>query len=335
MKLEIYKNAWKIFVINFWKLFSFSFAIMVIIIALYLSSFATMGYDFGLIYILGFAFVLLPLFFSFQIAIAKASSGQVLNYSDLYSNYKLYLNHQNRGSYSIIFNVFVSIIVSIIIVYLGTCCYEVTHKAIYDATIEKINSIDGSSNYSAYVNTFLNMPDYIYFILASIGLSFLYFIRRIKRSLMIPYFNLYSGVPNIINRRINKQLLIENKTFIRSNTIFGNIIFSLSFLIGFILAGFLMIYFNDGDYYLEVLIACSLSGGLFLSMFVLAPSIINHCFVADALHVKYLRLLKKSMLDLIKSIDTDSNIDEDKKNEFKKMLDVFDQEINDDEKEDQ
>lgn len=334
MKLDIYKNAWKIFAINFWKMFSFSFAIMVIIIALYLSSFATMGYDFGLICILGFAFVLLPIFFSFQIAIAKASSGQTLNYSDLYSNYKLYLNQQNRGSYSVLFNVFISIIVSIIIAYLGTCCYEVTHKAIYDATIEKINSIERANNYSEYVNTFLNMPDYIYFLLASIGLGFLYFIRRIKKSLMIPYFNLYSGVPNIINRRINKQLLIENKSFIRSNTIFGNIIFSLAFLIGYILVGFLMIYFNNGDYYLEVLIACSLSGGLFLSAFVLAPSIINYCFVADALHVKYLKLLKKSMLDLIKTIDADSNIDEDKKDEFKKMLDIFDQEINDDKKDD-
>ena len=117
MDLKLYKNSWGIYRASFGKLFSFILAIVIVFIASFASLFITLGYDFGLLSIIICAFVLVPLFFSFQIVIAKVSSGKKLNYNDLYSHYRSYFAPFNRGVYSVITNSFIALIVSFVFIY--------------------------------------------------------------------------------------------------------------------------------------------------------------------------------------------------------------------------
>ena len=319
MDLKLYKNSWGIYRASFGKLFSFILAIVIVFIASFASLFITLGYDFGLLSINICAFVLVPLFFSFQIVIAKVSSGKKLNYNDLYSHYRSYFAPFNRGVYSVITNSFIALIVSFVFIYLSTCVYEVTHKVIFDEAMTSLSSINYFTSYQTYIDTIINLPDYLYFLLVPFAFSFLFFFRQIKKSFLIPYFSMITGSPVLINKRINKTLLQENKKFIRKNTAFGNLMFTLAFLIGFILTGVIILLVEVDTMTIEFWIIFSLFGGMIISSFLIPPLMINYCFIADMLQPKYMVLFKKQIINLTTSLN--SSLDDETSTKLKDILD--------------
>lgn len=333
MKLDLYKNSWQIYKSLFWKLFGFTIALAMVFISIYVAAFFTLGYDLGLICILICAFVFVPLLYSYQIIIAKASSGHGVEYSDLYSYYKGYFISNSRGAYSIIINTFISFIVGIVFIYLGTCVYELTHKEIFINAINSIRAPSGIGEYENYyselINTIINLPDYIYFFIASVAFSFLFYMRRIKKSFLIPYFNLIGIVPLVFTKKINKAILSENAKEIRDDSFIGNLVFSLAFIIGFIGGGSLIAIFSNESMTLEVLIVSSLIIGICLSMVFFPPIIINYCFIADGLQGKFIKKLKTQLLVMSRSMENDPSIDDEKKAQLKQMLDSFKEEMKD------
>lgn len=290
-------------------------------------------YDFGILGILIFAFGVIPLFFSFQMVVAKVSAGKEIFYNDLNGGYKLYYQAQNRGVYSVLVNLLLTLIVASVSIWLSIVLYDFLYPDVLEAAIASIQALPTDIQYyDEMVNAVLGMKDYIYFLICFLPIPFLFFFRRIRKNFLIPYFSFSVGVPMVLAHQLNKRIYAQNAEYIRSASFWPNAFFSLTFYIGFVSAGCAANLFADQLEYVEYLFVIALSGGLLLSSVLVAPLMIVQCFIADHLHGSYLAMVKEQMVRMTHAANEDTAADEDKKREFKQFLDAFQDQIRKEEK---
>lgn len=301
-KVSYYKNSWRIYLGNFAKLFGFTLSVMILFFASVTLFFLLSSFDLGISSLLLLAFGVVPLFFSLQVIIAKVSNGREVSYNEFYSSYKVYFNPINKGSYGVIRNIILTIIIYYLSIYLSLVVYDLFNTGVLDELFSLIDINDVSSYYSVIINV-LDLDGYIYYLIVSMVFPFLFFFERIKKRLMVPYFNMVFPVPNFLCQSKNKMLYREYGKQIRKHSFSGNLIFALCFMVGFISVGIISLNFVSN---ITIIVILSLFGGILLSSFVLPPVIINYCFIADKLHLEYLNMVKKEMSNLTSSINDKS-----------------------------
>ena len=293
-RVSIYKNAWKIYIANFAKLFSFTFSIVIIFLLAVAAELIVSYFDFGITGIILCAFVLIPLFFSYQIVIAKVSSGKEITYNELYATYKAYYLPHNKGVYSVIKNTFLTIIVGIILIWLSAVLYDFIYPDLIETAVEGLSvSLDSISFYEEVINAVLGLDNYIYFLTCFIALIPIFFFSRIRKNFMIPYFNLVITVPSMISHQINKKLYDKERKYITSTSFLGGLLFSIAFIVGFIATIVIIINFFPQIELIDCLFVFGMGGGLMLSSILLPPFMIVQCFMADHLHHKYMDYVKE------------------------------------------
>ena len=110
----IYRNAWRIYKLNFAKLFLFSLSLAILLFASMVAYFFVSIWDFGVIAVLLFAFGFIPLLFSFQMIIGNVSNGEKVEYNDFYRGYRGYFAFQNRGVYSVLISIVLTLPIMIL-----------------------------------------------------------------------------------------------------------------------------------------------------------------------------------------------------------------------------
>lgn len=336
MDVSIYKNSWKIYFSSFGKLVSFSLSILILFLASVTTYLFLSPFDMGLTGILIFAFAVLPLFFSLQMVIGKVSAGRDISYNELYATYKNYYAPQNRGIYSVLVNLLLTLIVLSLSVWLSLVLYDLIFPGVMDATLNAIAQPSGLSSYPDYydsvVTAVLNMDGYLYFFTVFLAFPFLFFFCRIRKNFLLPYFNMIVGVPVFISHSMNKRLWKENKKDIRKVSLPADLAFIIAFLIGFIVFGCVAAYFEEQLQYIEYVIVIALAGGVLCSFILLPPLLITYCFIADTMHKKYMMMMKEQMTQAVNTMDQDETVDEEKKEALKDFLNHLAEDENDQEK---
>lgn len=321
MKRNYLKNSWRIYKKNFSRIYSFTLSVIILLLAAFTFILILSPFDFGLIGILILAFGAVPLFFCLQHMIARVSAGKIVEYNEFYRPYKAYFTPVNRGTYSIISSVLFSFIVFYLSIYLSLLAYDIFHYGTLNEIMKGVDLFNSNLTYQQaldLVNKILNLPHYIYFLVASMVLPFIFFFNRIKNRLMIAYFNLIVPLPNMMLQSINKNVIRQNKKEIKDACFSGNFIFIISFTLGFFAFGIVGILLDDLLPSISYIFIIALCGGLLISSFFLPPVIINYCFMADKLHASFLGNVKKQMVLLSSKIEEE---DPDDSEIIKKMLD--------------
>lgn len=321
MDFNLYKNSWKLFLNSFSKLFSFTLAIIITLIACLVCYLFVSYYDAGIIAILLMAFVCVPLFYGYQLILARVSAGIPVEYNELYKGYKLYFNPKGRGAYNMISSFFVSMLVAILFIFLAITLYD----GIYSGEVTKIIEEYSSFNedvFSDALNKIINLPNILYYILGAICLSCIFFFSRLRKNLLLPYFYLSSSVPTFFLKSINKKVYQEQKNTINKLSRAGDCFFTLAFIVGFVVSLIISMIFSEQLEMLEYIIAISVSGGLLISSLFITPALINYCFIADKLSPVYSNMIKQQIIKTTRKIDEDDSIPPEKKEEFKKMFGI-------------
>lgn len=327
MKNEQFKNNVRIYKSSFSKLYMFSLSVIILFLASYSCYYLLSGYDFGLTAILIFAGGFLPLFYCLQMMIGKVSSGAKVEYNEFYKPYKIFYNPTNRGTYAVILNILLTLLVLYLSNLISIGVYSIFHydnvKEIYDLITS--SSLDNTQIIDI-LNKILNMPNYIYYLLVSRLIPFIFLFSRIKDRLMICYFNLMMPLPLILMNNVNKQMVRENKKFINKFCFKGNMIFISMFAIGYLIAGVLACYFGNDLPDVGYIYIIALAGGLLLSCFILPIVLIGYCFAADRLQPLFLNKIQTQILNLSSNIGDDGS---EETNLVKKMLDDLSSKIDD------
>ena len=327
MKNEQFKNSVRIYKSSFAKLFMFSLSVVILFIASYSCYYLLSGYDFGLSAIAIFAGGFLPLFYCLQMMIGKVSSGSKVEYNEFYKPYKAFYNPTNRGTYAIILNLLLTLLVLYLSNLLSIGIYSIFHydnfKEIADLILS--SSLD-STQIIELLNKILNMPNYIYYLLVSRLIPFIFLFYRIKNRLMICYFNLMMPLPLILMNNVNKNMIKENKKFINKFCLKGNMIFITLFSIGYLISGCITCYFGNDLPDVGYIYIIALASGLLLSSFVLPIVLIGYCFAADRLQPLFLKKIQTQILNLSSSIADDGS---EETSIIKKMLDDLSSKIDD------
>ena len=325
MDVSVYKNSWKIYFSSFGKLVSFSLSIMILFLASITTYLFLSPFDMGLTGILIFAFAVLPLFFSLQMVVGKVSAGRDVSYNELYSSYKNYYAPQNRGIYSVLLNLLLTLVILSLSVWLSLVLYDLIFPGVMDAALKAIAQPDGLSSYPEYydsvVTAVLNMDGYLYFLTVFLAFPFLFFFCRIRKNFLLPYFNMIVGVPVFVSHSMNKKLWQTNRKEIRKVSLPADLPFIFGFLIGFILFGCVAAYFEEQLQYIEYVIVIAVAGGILCSFVFLPPLLITYCFIADTMHKKYMLMMKEQMTQAVKTMDQDDAVDEERKEALKDFLD--------------
>lgn len=321
MKRNYLKNSWRIYKNNFSKIYSFTLSVLILFLAAFTFMVILSPFEFGLTSILVLAFGVLPLFFCLQQIVAKVSAGKSVEYNEFYKPYKAYFSPINRGTYSMITSVIYSFIIFYLALYFSLVTYDIFHYGTLNEIMEGINIFNANLSYQQaldLVNEIMNMPNYKYYLVVFMVFPFVFFFNRIKNRLMITYFNMIIPLPNMMLQTLNKNVIRQNKKEIKSLCFLGNFIFSITFIIGFIVIGIVGLLLGDLLPNINYVFILALCGGLLLSSFFLPPVLINYCFVADKLHASFLENVKKQMLFLSSKIEEE---DPEKSEVIKKMLD--------------
>lgn len=328
--LDVNKNSWKIYSKNFLKLFLFTISV-VIVFCVCVTLFFLFN-NTGLFSLIIFFAGVAPLFYCLQIVVLKFASGKDVEYNEFYKPYKGYFSSQNRGSYKLIRNVFLSILMIYLAVMISFFVYDIFHYGEFEKIINEYYSSSMSLNdYNNMFNDLFNMKNYAYYFVISMFIPFLFFFNRIKNRLMIPYFNLIMPLPSFICNSIAKKVNKENSSFIKKQTRSGNLMFSLLFVFGYCLTGILCTTFIvDSNSSLILSIVLSLCGGLFISSFVLPPALFNYCFVADKLNFSFMKILKIELKTIIN--DSKVPLDDDSKELLKSIVNSLDKSLDEDDK---
>ena len=246
---------------------------------------------------------------------------------EFYKPYKIFYNPTNRGTYAVILNILLTLLVLYLSNLISIGVYSIFHydnvKEIYDLITS--SSLDNTQIINI-LNKILNMPNYIYYLLVSRLIPFIFLFSRIKDRLMICYFNLMMPLPLILMNNVNKQMVRENKKFINKFCFKGNMIFISMFAIGYLIAGVLACYFGNDLPDVGYIYIIALAGGLLLSSFILPIVLIGYCFAADRLQPLFLNKIQTQILNLSSNIGDDGS---EETNLVKKMLDDLSSKIDD------
>ena len=161
MDLSIYKNAWAIYKKNFAKLFSFSLSYIIISVLAYVAIMLFSAFDSYLIGIAIISFLVIPLFYSYQIALLKVSSGLELDYSDFYANYKNYYKKSNMGIYSTLSSVLLTVLICFICIFLTTVLHDIIFPDLMEKAIAEIKMVDDISYYNEVIKVCINLDGFV------------------------------------------------------------------------------------------------------------------------------------------------------------------------------
>ena len=330
MDFSIYRNAWRLYKSQFGKLTSFVFSLATIFLAVVVCYFFVSAFDFSISCILLCAFVFLPLLYSFQLIVGMVSAGREVEYGDLYKTYKVYLSPSNRGTYGIIISLFLTSLISILMIYLSLTVYDFVFPDVFEVTVtpylkEEILTIE---LYEQLIEDVFNMNGYKYFFISSMAFPFLFFFSRLEKNFLTPYFGMMIPLPSRVIKSYSKEIVKANKKDINKYTMPGKLFFSLSFVLGFIIFGVLGCIFSSYLPNTTMIIIIALAGGLLSSLVFVVPLMITSCFIADSLHSDYLEVVHKNMSEGIMAADKNGlDIDEENKELIKRMLDKIKEDI--------
>lgn len=328
-KVSVHKNSWQIYLKNFAKLFFFSFSVIIAFFVC-VTIFFIFG-DFWIIAALAFAFGLVPLFYCLQIAVVKFASGKDVEYNEFYRPYKAYFSPANKGSYKVLRNIVLTFIIFYLSIYLSIFIYDLFNYGVLNSIIEQYSASEAISmqDYYNMIEAIVNMDGYIYYLVFTLMLPFLFFFARIKKKLLVSYFNLIIPMPNMITQAITKKIYAEHGKEIRKNSFVGDLIFTLCFVVGYVVAGListLILTNSDNVFSIFLVVIIALGGGLFVSTFVLPPVLLNYCFIADSLNLIFLSHVKDELKNLMD--DPKFNDNEDIKEVLQMLLKNIDQNEN-------
>lgn len=327
---KLYKNSWYLYRKEFGKLTAFSFSLFLLVILCIVCWYFVSSIDLGISAILIFIFGIFPLFFSFEVVIAKVSAGQSISYNDFYANYKSYFLPNNRGSFSILINVLLTFLMNYLFIALFIGLYYLIFK---DNVMEVINSLPSSGNImdeatiNEIFNQIINLDYFLYFYLGSIICTIIFFLWRIKKSIMVPYFTLMAPQISLMSVKFSKMIAKNKRKEIFSKTFLPDLCFFLMFFIGCIVGGVIGILLADYLTYIETIVVIALSCGFIFSIFFFPPLVITYCFIADGLYKDYLNIAKKEMIKVEVDIDKLPGLDDDKKAQLKKLIDNMKKEV--------
>ena len=172
----------------------------------------------------------------------------------------------------------------------------------------------------------METESYRYFLIFSLGISFLVFLYNILSKMMIPYFNFFLGIPSMASRKIVKNLKIDKnlKFKIQSRT---NVIFMLFiYLISYFASSYLLFFITKN---IDLAIIFGFVISLFLSAFFI-PFYVTGCYelfynYKDKSLIKIKGMLEKDL----ETVLNDARLNEEQKRKIKEGLDSFKQKIND------
>lgn len=310
MKLDIFKNSWSIYKSNFGKLFSFSISIAIISLISYIAVLLLGGFDFYLTGILLVSFVLNPLFYSFQVATLKVSSGMDIDYNEFYANYKAYYRRNTFGAYSIIKSVLFAVLMSMLMVFLCLVLHDIIFPDMMENAIASLNGLVDSPDYiNEVINTALNVDYFIPMLIVFLGFGHSFFFVSLKNKLMVPLFASISPIPLMMTNNVYNTIYKKNKKEINSHMRLANLLFFIAFLIGFILFGLIANLFQDQLVYIEYILIIAYVGGMLLSSVFTPVILIGYCFIADGLHNDYMVEMTKALIKFGESIKDDNSED--------------------------
>lgn len=330
MDFSIYRNAWRIYKSQFGKLTSFVFSLVTIFMAVIVSYFFVSGFDFGISCILICAFLFLPLLYSLQLVIGMVSAGREVEYGDLYKTYKVYLSPAHRGTYSIISTVFLTFLISILMVYLSLTVYDFIFPDVFESTIgpyfkEEVLTIE---MYEELIDDIFNMTGFKYFYVSFLSLPFLFFFSRLEKKFLTPYFGMILPLPSRVINEYSKTIIKANDKDIKKFTRPGKLFFSLAFVLGFIIFGVIGCLFSSSLPNPTFIIIIALVGGLLCSLVFVVPLMITSCFIADSLHNDYLEVVYSKMSQGMNDINNSGiEIDDENKQLIKTMIEKIKEDI--------
>lgn len=299
-KISINKNSWKLYLSKFGKLFFFSLSV-ILSFAVCVAIFLVFG-DFWFLSILGFAFGVIPLFYCLQIACVKVASGKEIEYNEFYQPYKTYFS-ANRGCYKMIRNTILTFLIFYLSIYLSIFLYDLFNYGVLNSILDEYYSLEMTTNdYNNLINEIFNMKGFIYYLVLTLMLPFLFFFNRVKKKLLVPYFNLLLPMPNMVTQSVTKKIYKDYKKEINKHTLAGNLLFLFVFVVGYTITSIittLLLQNTDNSFSVALVILVSMFVGLLLTCFVLPPVLLNYCFAADLLHMEYIKGLKTELTSLI------------------------------------
>lgn len=308
MKFNIFKNSWTIYKNNFGKLFSFSFSISIISCIAYIAILLLGGFDFYLTGILLVTFVLNPLFYSFQVAALKASSGMDIDYNEFYANYKAYYRRNTFGSYGIIKSVLFSILMSVLMVFLCSVLHDIIFPDVLENAIASLDEFIDSPEYvNLFINTALNVDYFIPMLIVFLAFGHASFFVNFKNKIMIPIFASISPIPLMLTNSAYKKIYKRNIKDINALMRPANLVYYLTFLIGFISFGLIANLFQDQLVYIEYILIIAYAGGMLLSSVFTPVVLIGYCYIADGLHNDYMIEMTNELIKFSENIKDDDS----------------------------
>ena len=311
MDLTIYSNAWKIYKANFVKLFSFSLSLMVLCIASYVAFLFLGGNDFYLVGILLLSFVVAPFFYSLQIAMLKASSGEEVDYNDYYNFFLGYYKNGNIGMYSVIRTLLFSFLGILGSIFFSSVIHDIIFPDVIENAVSSIEIDPSSINYTyEVVNTVLNIDYFMPILIICLGLGHSVFFVSVEKRLMLPYFALVGKVPLMVSSEAYNKVYKENQPDFKRYTTFGNLMFLSAFVVGFVTSGLIANLFQEQLVYVELILIIAYCGGILVSFSVLPATLIVYCFIADGLHPDYLHSLADQLVSINTALKDQGGIEE-------------------------
>ena len=334
MKFNIFKNSWAIYKNNFGKLFSFSFSISIISCISYIAILLLGGFDFYLTGILIVTCGLNPLFYSFQVATLKASSGMEIDYSEFYANYKAYYRRNTFGSYGVIKSVLFSLLMTVLMVFLCSVLHDIIFPDVLENAIASLDGLVDTPEYvNLFVNTALNVDYFIPMLIVFLAFGHAFFFVSFKNKIMIPIFASISPIPLMLTKSAYDKLYKKNKKDITALMRPANVLYYLTFLIGFISFGLIANLFQEQLVYIEYILIIAYVGGMLLSSVFTPVVLIGYCYIADALHNDYMIEMTNELIKFSENIkDDDSEALRDIKENINNMISSIHKDIDDKEK---
>ena len=308
MKFDIFKNSWSIYKNNFGKLFSFSLSIAIISCISYIAILLLGGFDFYLTGILIVTCGLNPLFYSFQVASLKVSSGMDIEYSEFYANYKAYYRRNTFGAYGVIKSVLFSLLMTLLMVFLCSVLHDIIFPDVLENAIASLDELIDSPEYvNMFVNTALNVDYFIPMLIVFLAFGHGFFFVNFKNRIMVPIFASISPIPLMMTNNAYNKLYKKNKKDINVLMRPANLLYYLSFIIGFIAFGLIANIFQEQLIYIEYILIIAYTGGMLLSSVFTPLVLIGYCYIADGLHNDYMVEMTKELINFSNTIKDDDS----------------------------
>lgn len=322
MDYKEFKSTCKeIFKKNQSKLLAFSLIFGLVIIG---AVFVNLLY-FLLISVIAFGLIILPLLFSFQVAVIKGSVGGELEYQDFSSNAKKYFNPRFHGVYNGFFSFLKMLGVLFVLVFVVTSIYYMYSS---DYLIHFVELINAGQNEAAikYLEENINtiLPYYDIVISTCMALSFGSFFIFLHKSLTTTYFSLTYPVMPSVAKKINKSVHKEVRSVYTRACLSTSWPIPVLYLVGVALGILIGVVFEI-DSYFAIVIGVSL-GVLFASPFIGIYLIsVYRCFYL--FKDSYQQFFKVFITTSVNTLNSASNIPEEKKKELKEALDRLTDEL--------